>query len=115
MACYDDSLFNNTILSDWIIDTKQVFRVINESSEGSVLVQIEYHQVMFSILTKLYNLCIKFGFYPNQCEESFLVPIFKKVDRLNVKNYRPVSLITPISKMFDSSSIAKPLRRHLEK
>jgi ribosomal protein S17 len=40
------------------------------------------------------------GKFPMQLEYSHLSPIFKKGDKIEMSNYRPVSLLTSFSKVF---------------
>ena len=52
-------------------------------------------------LTSIFNTCIDTGTFPDLCKLADVKPIFKKADPLVKKNYRPVSIITAISKLFE--------------
>ena len=52
-------------------------------------------------LTKIFNACIKHSTFPDICKSADIRPIFKKADPLLKKNYRPVSILTSVSKVFE--------------
>ena len=54
------------------------------------------------ILAKLFNMCLKESCFPDCWEVSSVVPVFKNVgERSAAKNYRPVSLLSVVSKVFE--------------
>ena len=52
-------------------------------------------------LTNLFNKCIKTCIFPRQLKCANVTPIFKKENPLMKKNYRPVSILTAVSKIFE--------------
>ena len=55
-----------------------------------------------SILAELFNKCLKESYFPDCWKVSSVVPVFKNVgERSTAKNYRPVSLISVVSKVFE--------------
>ena len=53
------------------------------------------------ILAELFNKCLKESCFPDCWKVSSVVPIFKNVgERSTAKNYRPVSLLSVVSKVF---------------
>ena len=44
---------------------------------------------------------LKEGIFPSLNKEAYVCPIFKKNDKLKCENYRPISLLSNISKMFE--------------
>ena len=52
-------------------------------------------------LTSLFNKCVKTCIFPKQLKCANVSPIFKKENPLTKKNYRPVSILTSISKVFE--------------
>ncbi len=57
--------------------------------------------VTSSILTYIINLSIRQGVFPNDMKNARVVPLFKKNNRADVGNYRPVSILSTISKIFE--------------
>ena len=54
------------------------------------------------ILAKLFNKCLKESCFPDCWKVSSVVPVFKNVgERSTAKNYRPVSLLSLVSKVFE--------------
>ena len=53
------------------------------------------------ILAELFNKCLKESCFPDCWKVSSVVPVFKNVgERSTAKNYRPVSLLSVVSKVF---------------
>ena len=52
-------------------------------------------------VTQLINLSIKSSVFPEQCKIAKLKPLFKKGSALVPKNYRPISLLPLLSKLFE--------------
>ena len=54
------------------------------------------------ILAELFNKCLKGSCFPDSWKVSSVVPVFKDVgERSTAKNYRPVSLLSVVSKVFE--------------
>lgn len=65
-------------------------------------------------LVHLFNLILSTSVTPNQCSESNIILLFKKGDPKNIANYRPMSLLPALYKLF-SSTIEKRISTTLEK
>ena len=52
-------------------------------------------------VTEICNLSIKSRIFPDPCKIAKLKPIFKKASRIGPTNYRPISLLPLISKIFE--------------
>ena len=67
------------------------------------------------ILAELFNMCLKESCFPDCQKVSSVVPVFKIVGgRSTAKNYRPVSLLSVVSKVFEKL-INNRIVDHLEK
>ena len=67
------------------------------------------------IRAKLFNKCLKESYFPDCWKVSSVVPVFKNVgERSTAKNYRPVSLLSVVSKVFEKS-VNNRIVDHLEK
>ena len=52
-------------------------------------------------LSKIFNMCIQNGTHPEKLKLAHVIPIFKKGCRLMVSNYRPISLLSNLNKLFE--------------
>ena len=60
------------------------------------------NECISNFLCLLYNKCIENGFFPSPLKQAKVIPIYKSGKRYLANNYRPVSLLSPISKIFES-------------
>ena len=66
-----------------------------------------------STLHTLVNCSIRNSFFPGKLKTADISPIFKKEDATNVKNYRPVSVLPTVSKIYERI-LQKQLLDHIE-
>eukprot|EP00745_Piridium_sociabile_P029687 TRINITY_DN4898_c0_g1_i1.p1 TRINITY_DN4898_c0_g1~~TRINITY_DN4898_c0_g1_i1.p1 ORF type:complete len:636 (-),score=29.15 TRINITY_DN4898_c0_g1_i1:175-2046(-) len=59
-------------------------------------------------LTYLFNLCLSKKYFPGEFKHAKVIPLHKKGDINNVNNYRPISLLSSISKLLE-----RHVHRHL--
>ena len=52
-------------------------------------------------LVKIFNLAINTGIYPDSLKIAKVIPVFKKGDQMSVNNYRPISILSPINRIFE--------------
>ena len=52
-------------------------------------------------LKTIINNCLKDGLFPNKLKLGDASPVFKKDDDLNKKSYRPASILSHMSKVFE--------------
>lgn len=60
----------------------------------------EGKDIVIPILKKLFNECLHLGQIPRDWNNSLTVLLFKKGDRGDIKNYRPISLLSQVYKLF---------------
>lgn len=53
------------------------------------------------IITHFANLCFNSGIFPSSLKQSVITPVFKAGDRGSVDNYRPISVLSVISKIIE--------------
>jgi hypothetical protein len=49
----------------------------------------------------IYNLSVSWGICPDLLKYANIIPCFKKGDVTEIANYRPISLLTGFSKLFE--------------
>ena len=105
------------------ITPKMVKKVITnlDSSKASgpdcipVVVLKNCEPELSHILAKLFNNCLKESCFPDCWKVSSVIPVFKNVgERSTAKNYRPVSLLSVVSKVFEKL-VNNRIVDHLEK
>lgn len=87
----------------------EVLRVIqglkHKKSMGydGVSVQLVKHcsLTLSAILSPLFNDCIAAGYYPTELKVARVIPIYKSGPRDQLGNYRPISLLSVINKIFE--------------
>ncbi len=58
--------------------------------------------VIVNIFVKLFRLCLSTSTFPSYWKFAHVQPLPKKGDRSNPSNYRPIALISCLSKAFES-------------
>ena len=53
-------------------------------------------------ITLIVNQCLTTGIFPNKLKIAKVVPVFKKGDKDLLNNYRPISMLPSISKIFET-------------
>jgi hypothetical protein len=58
-------------------------------------------------LTEFYNYSLEYGVFPSKWKRYNIMPLFKKGDKTVPMNYRPVSLLSCLSKVFEKLVASK--------
>ena len=58
--------------------------------------------IIASYLSRSFNFCIEKGYYPDQLKIAKVVPLYKNGNKTDVGNYRPISILSPINKVFET-------------
>ena len=66
--------------------------------------------ILVPALAKIFNLSIKTGIYPSNLKIAKVIPIFKKGDQTSINNYRPISILSPINKIFEKVLYARLIK-----
>lgn len=64
---------------------------------------------VIEILTFLINKSVTLGIFPDILKQSIIRPIFKKGDKHDISNYRPISLLSVYSKIFEKAFLKRLL------
>ena len=61
-------------------------------------------------LSNVFNCCFEQGIFPEYLKVAFISPIYKKESKLYVGNYRPVSILPVLSKIFEKLIAKRTLK-----
>ena len=105
---YDDDIvfdeLNVEITEDEILKCiKGLKRNKSHSSDGILNEYfIEYASILLPLLKKIFNAMFNTGFFPPILCDALVVPVYKKGSSNDPKNYRGISLISCMCKLFTS-------------
>jgi len=68
----------------------------------SVTLLKEIEPIISKHLSNIINKCLSEGIFPDQLKHAKITPIFKKGDKNDESNYRPISILPTISKVFET-------------
>ena len=57
--------------------------------------------IFANFITDHFNYCIANGEFPDELKHADVIPVHKKNEKCNKTNYRPVSILTNISKIYE--------------
>lgn len=66
------------------------------------------------LISQSFNQCLEVGYYPKELKIALVIPIFKKGDASMMNNYRPISVLPILNKVFEKL-IYKRILKYLEK
>ena len=96
---------------------KVVLKLISKKSStyGAILESIlkQTIEVYLKYLTNTVNHSVKESTFPDELKQSEVIPVYKKLDPSQEENYRPVSLLQHISKVFERV-IYKQINKFME-
>lgn len=101
------SQLNSLVLLE--VDNKEIENIItnfkNDCAAGwdgiPVLFIKTGKDILTPIITRLCNLCITTGIFPNAFKQALVHPIYKCGDKSEVSNYRPISVLNILSKILE--------------
>ena len=83
---------------------KVIFNLKSNKSPGidGLIAEIfkSSYDILSPLLLRLFNVIFKSGSYPSQWSEGLITPIHKKDDLEDVHNYRGITLINALSKIY---------------
>ena len=104
----DDRITNSFFMNPiTVFDTKNYIKRLNPNkSTRSDLPKILFLkisvEIISPILTEIINRCILMGVFPTSLKIAEVIPIYKNGAKTNCDNYRPISLLSPFSKLIES-------------
>lgn len=101
------NIVNNNSIFLTKIDETEISKIIMSLNKASGVDKISavvlklIAAYVTSPLTYVLNLCVDKGYWPISLKKSEIIPIFKGGDKHDMTNYRPISLISNIAKIFE--------------
>ena len=83
-----------------LISTLRVHTAIGPESIPTIILK-QFKKLLLKPLTNLINLSFSTGLFPKILKQAKIIPIFKKGDGQDCNNYRPISLLSNISKIIE--------------
>ena len=104
------------ILQSEVVDVLRILKVNKASGPDGISHRMlkNTSQTISVPLTKLFDLSLRLHAYPSLWKSANVMPLFKKGDKSEVGNYRPVSLISCVGKAFERI-IFKHVYNHIAK
>lgn len=98
-----ESLFFHPVTKNEIVNI--ISKLKNNTAPGpdeiSVYLLKKHHQYLIDPLCHIFNCILLTGKIPSKFKESCTTPIFKSGDKTTATNYRPITVINNIAKMFE--------------
>jgi hypothetical protein len=99
-----DQVLENIIVKEQ--DVKDILSTINVTKAYgpdnlSPRIIKEAGNTIVSVLTRLFNLSLSKGIFPKLWKRANVLPIFKKAEQFFATNYRPISLLCILAKVFE--------------
>ena len=103
------SILLHNINAKEILDTIKSLK--NSNSSGHDFFTTKFVKlsapILIPALEKIFNLALKTGVYPDSLKIAKVIPVFKKGDPSSVNNYRPISILSSINKIFKNILYAR--------
>ena len=88
-----------------LAELETTVKSMKNSAAGSDFFSVRILRSVFSIISGhllyLINSCFKSGVYPDCLKSAHVVPLFKSGDKNDMNNYRPISMLPIISRLFE--------------
>lgn len=92
-----------------LVEQPDVLKVIKDmdakkssvSGDFPVFMLKKFIHIFVPILTNIKNFCLQSNIFPDDLKLAEVIPVFKKDDYNDKENYRPVSLLPCLSKVFE--------------
>ena len=88
-----------------------IFQLKNSNSSGHDEITSKFvklsSEILIPALEKVLNLSISSGIYPSNLKIAKVIPIYKTGDSKSINNYRPISVLSTLNKIFEKNLYAR--------
>ena len=70
--------------------------------------------ILSPYLEEIFNFSIKTGVFPNEFKIGKVIPIFKSGEKEDLNNYRPISVLSTIARVFENLLYNQPYKFFIE-
>ena len=110
-ACYNDyltnynekSMFLSPVIDTEVIDIARSFK--NKNSKDCHDMSMSLLKQIFSSVVKpivhICNMSLTTGVFPDSMKTAKVIPLFRAGDKKSFSNYRPISILTQLSKILE--------------
>ena len=61
----------------------------------------QFSDIFMDFLYNNFNSCLESGIFPDELKLAEVIPVYKKNDKKDKSNYRPISILSNISKIYE--------------
>jgi len=84
-------------------EIEKIIKSLKKMHRDTMKFQLKFSNGVLLLLvppTYIFSKSLEFGSFPSRLKYSTVIPLFRTGDRLNMSNFRPISLLISFSKIF---------------
>ena len=95
-----------------------ITKLKNKPSVGVDGISTKFLEIMCEFISEplafIINMCLSQGIFPDALKTALVVPVYKKNEHLLKENYRPIAILSTISKVIERV-VSNQMLGHIEK
>lgn len=109
---FQQTIAKSTLSTSFVLDETdpiEIISIINSlranAATGwdgiSPVILKRYSSILAPVLNHIFNLCFQTATFPSPFKKAVIHPVFKSGDKESVNNYRPIAVLTALSKVLE--------------